>query len=190
MSAFDHVVLLLSFVYALALTHLLSRIGTLMLARGRVRFSGLLALGMVNAIGLVFSNWLSLWDTRGLKTWSLLSITTQFLFAISIYFVCALAAPDASNERTIDMEAFYWHNRRPFYLMALTLVILAMFANVAFLGTPNPALFVSENVASLIFLVPVVLALAVKARWAQWLAGTGLLACITSFSVLFESRIG
>src|SRR2546426_12807036 len=68
-SAFEHVLLLLSFVYALALTHLLSRIGSLLLARARVTFSGLLALDMANAILLVFANWLSLWDIRGLREW-------------------------------------------------------------------------------------------------------------------------
>ena len=50
MSVFEHVTALLSFVYALALTHLLARIAELIVARDRVRFSGLLALGMANAI--------------------------------------------------------------------------------------------------------------------------------------------
>lgn len=68
MSVFEHVTALLSFVYALALTHLLSRIAELVVVRERVRFSGLLALGMVNAILLVFANWLSLWDFHSIKT--------------------------------------------------------------------------------------------------------------------------
>jgi len=48
MTAFEHVTALFSFVYALALTHLLARIAELIVARDRVKFSGLLALGMVN----------------------------------------------------------------------------------------------------------------------------------------------
>ena len=60
MSAFEHVTALWSFVYALALTHLLARIAEFIVARDRVRFSGLLALGMDNAILLVFADWLSL----------------------------------------------------------------------------------------------------------------------------------
>ena len=114
MSAFDHVVLLLSFVYALALTHLLSRIGALLLARERVRFSWLLALAMLNAIVLVFSNWLSLWDVRGLREWGLFSITSQFAFAVGLFFVCAVAAPEVERDGAIDMETFYWRNRRLF----------------------------------------------------------------------------
>jgi hypothetical protein len=37
----------------------LARIAELVVARDRVRFSGLLALGMINAIVLVFANWRS-----------------------------------------------------------------------------------------------------------------------------------
>jgi hypothetical protein len=85
MSAFEHVTALLSFVYALALTHLLARIAELVVARERVRFSGLLALGMANAILLIFANWLSLWDLRSVQSWDLASIAIQFLFAVSIY---------------------------------------------------------------------------------------------------------
>jgi len=55
MSAFEHVTTLLSFVYALALTHLLARIAELIVARERVKFSGLLAVGMADAVVLVFA---------------------------------------------------------------------------------------------------------------------------------------
>ena len=74
MGAYEHVILLLSFVYALALTHLLSRIGALFVARKRVKFSGLLALAQANAIMLVFVNWLFLWNLHGIQAWSIMSI--------------------------------------------------------------------------------------------------------------------
>ena len=78
MSAFEHVTALLSFVYALALTHLLARVAELIVARERVRFSGLLMLGMVNAVVLVFANWLSLWDLHSITSWDLPSIAFSF----------------------------------------------------------------------------------------------------------------
>lgn len=98
MSAFEHVAALLSFVYALALTHLLSRITELVVARDRVRFSGLLALAMANAVVLVFANWLSLWDLHSVTSWDLASIVVQFAFAVSVYLICAVAGPKASDE--------------------------------------------------------------------------------------------
>src|SRR5437870_4803659 len=114
MSAFEHVTALLSFVYALALTHLLARIAELVIARERVRFSGLLAIGMVNAVVSVFTNWLSLWDLRSITNWDLASIAIQFLFAVSIYVICILVGPKTPDEGTIDLEEFFGANAHIF----------------------------------------------------------------------------
>jgi hypothetical protein len=93
MRPFDHVLILYSFVFALALTHLLSRVGSLMLARKRVRLSGLQAFMVVNAIVLVFVNWLALWFVHDIPEWNLFSIAIYFLFALCSYFFCAAAIP-------------------------------------------------------------------------------------------------
>ena len=130
MSAFEHVTALWSFVYALALTHLLARIAELIVARDRVRFSGLLALGMANAILLVFADWLSLWDLRSIKIWDLASITVQFLFAINVFLICVLVGPKAHDEGPIDLEDFYWRQRPYFYGALLACALLSLFANL------------------------------------------------------------
>jgi len=188
MNAFDHVVLLLSFVYALALTHLLSRIGALFVARERVKFSGPLALAMGVVIMLVYANWLGVWDLRGMKGWDLLSISTQFAFSVLVYFICILVGPEA-GEGEIDMEAFYWRQRRPYYWAVIAAVVLSLAANAEFLKTPNTALFLRENLANLPLFVPPALALAVPARWAQWLAGIALLAMMIGFTIAFSPML-
>ena len=53
---FPHVTILLSFVCAIALTHLLSTTTELVLARKRVRFSGLYAAWMFNTVLLLLNN--------------------------------------------------------------------------------------------------------------------------------------
>src|SRR5262249_3764530 len=119
MAAFDHILVLFSFVFALALTHLLSRVGALLLARRRVRFSALHTLVMLNAVGWVYANWLLLWDLHGIRNWDIVSITIWFAFAISNYFICVAAAPDVEPAGPIDMEQFYWDNRGLFYVLML-----------------------------------------------------------------------
>src|SRR6185312_7362223 len=104
MTPFEHVTALFSFVFALALTHLLARIAELIVARDRVKFSGLLALGMINAVLVVFANWLSLWDLHVIASWNLASITVQFLFAINVFLICVLVGPKAHDEGPIDLE--------------------------------------------------------------------------------------
>ena len=189
MTAFEHVTALLSFVYALALTHLLARIAELVVARERVRFSGLLALGMINAIVLVFANWLSIWDLRSMQSWPLASIAIQFLFAISLYIICALVGPKTPDEGSIDLEEFFWRQRPYFYGAVLACVLLALVANLDFLKTTNAALFVKENLTTLPMLIPVTLALVSRARWAQWLAGLLYLAMILGYTIAFCSTL-
>ena len=158
MGAFDHVVLLLSFVFALALTHLLSRVGALVLARKRVRFSGLQALVIINAVTQVYLNWLTLWSDRGVKDWGLLDITLLFAFSMANYFVCAAAAPEGELEGRIDMEAFYWENRRLFYGLIALLMIAAIAGNLTYFQEGDPGLFWSETWTTLPFFAPCALA--------------------------------
>jgi hypothetical protein len=190
MSAFEHVTALLSFVYALALTHLLARIAELIVARERIKFSGLLALGMVNAVLLVFVNWLSLWDLRSVTSWDLASVAIQFLFAVSVYVVCALVGPKVPDEGVLDLEDFFWHQRFYFYGAIIVCLALALLANLDFLKTANTALFVKESLGTIAILVPSVVGLISRNYVVQWVAGVSLLALTIGFAIMFSSHLG
>jgi hypothetical protein len=185
-TAFEHVITLLSFIYALALTHLLSRVGALTLARERVRFSGLQALVTVNAVGQVFLTWLAIRDSRGRADVDLITVVVGFAYAISVYLFCAAAAPEAADG-PIDLDAFYWRNRRVFYGFYALSVVAALAASFSVLGTPNQGTFLGRELLTLMFFAPCALAIAVPARWAQWVSGVGLLAVTVGWLVRFDS---
>ena len=189
MTAFEHVTALLSFVYALALTHLLARIAELIVARDRVRFSGLLVLGMTNAILLVFTNWLSLWDFRSIKSWDLASITVNFLLAVSMYLICALVGPKVPEKSEIDLEEFFWRQRTYFYGALVACVALSLFVNLDFLKAANVALFVRQNLTVLPMFIPTVLGLVVRKRCVQWSAGLCYLALLIGYTIAFYSTL-
>jgi len=189
MSAFEHVTALLSFVYALALTHLLARVAELIVARERVKFSGLLALGMVNAVLLVFVNWLALWDLRSVTNWDIASVAIQFLFAVSVYVVCALVGPKMPDESTIDLEDFFWRQRIYFYGAFIVCLVLALLANLDFLKTPNTALFVKENLGTIAIMIPSSLGLISGNRVVQWAAGICILSLMIAFAIMFSSTL-
>lgn len=190
MSAFEHVTALLSFVYALALTHLLARIAELIVARERIKFSGLLALGMVNAVLLVFVNWLALWDLRSVTSWDIASVAIQFLFAVSVYVVCALAGPKVPDEGVLDLEDFFWRQRRYFYGAIIVCLVLALLANFDFLKTSNTALFIKENLGSIAIMVPSLAGLLSRKYVVQWVAGVGLLVLMIGFAIIFSGHLG
>jgi len=103
---FDQITLLLSFVFAIALTHLLLSASELMLERDRVIFSPMLTLWMLNAlIGLVV-NWLAIWQLSIVKHWRVGDVLLQFIPAVVQYFTCSLVSMKAGAERQIDMPAF------------------------------------------------------------------------------------
>jgi hypothetical protein len=189
MGAFDHITVLLSFVYALALTHLLTRMGSLLVARKRVRFSGLLCLAMANAILFVFSNWLQLWDLHAIHDWDLLTISIQFAFAVMVYFVCLLAAPEHAEGGEIDMREFFRLQHRPFYFALLGAAVLSLAGNVAYLKTPNAGLFLKESAGVLPMFVPVIAALIFSARWVQWICGVALLLMFAGFTIAFSGTL-
>ncbi len=190
MVAFDFIITLMSFVYALAMTHLLSRAGALVLARDRVAFSGLQALAMLNAILLVYADWLTTWATRTLRDWDLLSITVLFVGAVSNYFVCVAAVPnDLPSEGPIGLDAFYWKNRLLYWSVVSALNVLALPANSIFGKSLNPHLVLQTDLATLPAFVPCIVAIAAKQRWAQWVAGLGLLATTLVFMIMFDTDL-
>lgn len=189
MSNFDFVLLLLSFVYALALGHLLSRVGALMLARDRVRFSGLLALAILNAVTQVYIDWLAMWDFRTLDQWDLATTTLFFVSAVLLYLMCASVAPELHEDKPLDMQAFYQRNYRLFYGLYLALLGVFVLMSWVNLRTSTPELALQQSVANLPYILICLLALFVPARWAQWTAGTALFVLSVAWPIMFSSGV-
>lgn len=188
MRAFDHVLILFSFVFALALTHLLSRVGSLMLARRRVRFSALHAFMVGNSVLLVFVNWLALWMVRDLQAWDLFSVVIYFLFGLASFFFCAAAAPEVPPEGTIDLEDFYQENYRLYYGLIIVQTIVAMLTSIPLIKN-HWSLFVWTNIDSLPFFAVPILAMTVRARWAQWTSAILFLSLEAWWLVTFNSSM-
>jgi hypothetical protein len=121
---FQHVTVLVSFIFAIALTHVFSSASQLLLARDRVRFSALLALSMVNAALGVIINWLGLWDLQNLKHWSLGEVLLQLGWVVPNYFSCSLVAMPVSESGPLDMSAFFERQRRIIFSATLALSVM------------------------------------------------------------------
>lgn len=190
MTAFDHVIVLLSFVYAIALTHLLSRIGSVINAYKRVKWSGLLALAVINAAVILIMNWLSLLGYRNQSDWNVLDVAVQLWLSIQLYFWCFVALPEiAADGTTIDLEAVYWRQRRIFYIVGLVGVPAAVAVNLEYLKTPLTAIVLQSNVGAIACGVPMLFALWRPERWAQWFAGVVLFALVGIVTPFYYWRL-
>jgi hypothetical protein len=187
--SFDFVLILLSFVYALALGHLLTRVGQLLVARQRVRFSWLLTLLILKATIEVYIDWLAMWDYRGVESWDLYTITLFFIAALIIFLMCVAVSPETPDGKEIDMEAFYQSNYRLFYGLYVLLLGVFVAMSLVYLQTPTPELAFQVALANGPYLLISLLALLVPARWAQWTAAIAMLVLTVAWPVVFSSVI-
>src|SRR5919202_5016370 len=126
---FQHVTVLVSFTFAIALTHVFSSGSQLILARERVRFSWLLAMSMVNAALGVIVNWLGLWELQNLKHWSLGEVLLQLGWVVPNYFSCSLVAMPVGENGPLDMRGFFERQRRIIFSATLALSLTGGLAN-------------------------------------------------------------
>lgn len=107
MHVFEFVVVLLSFVYALAITHILATAGDIMRAGSRVRFSWLNAAWMFLALVCVLGWWVGLWDLRTRAVWTMPVIWLFFLSAAAQYLLARLVCAHIPTEGPVDLVAYH-----------------------------------------------------------------------------------
>jgi len=174
---FQHVTVLVSFIFAIALTHVFSSASQLLLARDRVRFSALLAVSMLNAALGVIINWLSLWELQNIKHWSLTEVLLQLGWVIPNYFSCSLVAMPVSEGGPIDMPAFFQRQRR--IIFSATIALSVMGGLATYLDRNNitgwkPNEWIGAELVGLSLAVFAVIAGWAKPRWLQWVGVGGM----------------
>lgn len=180
MGAFEHVLLLLSFVYALAIAHLLTTVARLIGARERVRVSWLHAWWMLNALLLLVVDWISWWPMHNIPSWPVMSILAVLAQSFADYMQAALVCPEIPSLGEIDLVRFHaTHARR--YIGAVAVAMAVALGNNLYLGgNYNIAEFMTQNIAVIPFLAIVLFAALVRRRWVD-IAAPILLSCIWGY---------
>jgi hypothetical protein len=170
MAAFEHITTLLSFVFALALTHLLASATDLILNRDQVRFSWTQTIWMANAAILLLINWLSLYGDKNLREWDAVAIGLQFLFTVLQYFTCSLVSPAMKEGQTLDMGQFF--ERQKIYVLGAiaALGVFAIAINAFFwsmLSNESASHFIADQMVIGVLLVITGVAMIARVAWLQ-----------------------
>jgi hypothetical protein len=182
---FDFIILFFSFIYSLGLTHLLFAATRMIRHRRRLIFSWPHALWMATALGVMFGNWLSLWDFRALDPMPLSVIASGFAITVMQYAICALVSPELETEDDFDLRRFHQREGRTYISAFLVLMVLCLAANAAAgsgLGIQNWA---NQNLSVLIMMPPAVFALLVRANWAQVAAPLVMVGLMIAFPIAY-----
>lgn len=129
MHAYDFTLLLFSFVYAAAVTHLLSTAGEIIIASKRVRLSGINAGWMCAALLFTCAWWIGLWDLHTVAVWSVGSVAFYFSVAAGIYLNARLVSPRIPERGEIDLRAFHVDEGRKYLLAYSILSVVTIITN-------------------------------------------------------------
>ncbi len=171
---FEHVTILLSIIFALAMSHILASATELVWDRQKVRFSGLHAVWMANALIGLLIYWLSIWELTAVRRWTGFEIVFQFFPAIIQYFACSLLSMRREGDEIMDMKAFY-EKQRPAIFTAFSLAMITSMIqsyvdrnNVVGSGAFD---WIGADLPVLLMLVATLVAGWAKPLWLQWTAG-------------------
>lgn len=188
---FAHIVVFLSFIYAIAITHPLSSVHELVVERRRVRWSGLLACWMLTSVLLLILNWLSIFRLSEVTSWSTAQVLAHILAAVCIYFTCAFPAARARGNAKIDMTDYFARNRVPILGSFAVFGLIAILVNAVDLYSNGPA--AGGTVDRIYGILPALMAeiagLIVKANWFQWLVAIFVL-CRVGYVLMVRVIVG
>jgi hypothetical protein len=182
---FEFIILFLSFIYTLALTHLLFAATRMIRHRRSLVFSWPHALWMVDALLLLLANWIALWDFHRFETMSLGLIATGFVTVGAQYFICALVSPDFEDGESYDMRAFHAREGRTYIAASAVLVLLSLGVNAAAGLAAGVKNWADQNALVLVMAPAAIVPLFVRARWVQVLAPIAIGLSTIAFMALY-----
>jgi hypothetical protein len=182
---FDFIILFFSFVYALALTHLLLSVTSMIRYRSKITFSGPPLVWMFVALAFLVINWISLWDFHDLQTISIWPIATLFVLNVNVYLFCALISPEFKSDDDFNLRTFQERQRTAYLSAAASLVVVALIVNVAAGAGLGVQKWAQENAIVLAMIPAVGIPLLVKRQDVQIVAGLALIVLSLAYLAVF-----
>ena len=139
MHAYDFILILLSFVYAAAVAHLLSTAGAIIIASKRIRRSWFNAGWMFAALLFTCAWWIGLWDLHAVQVWDIGTIAFYFSIAAGIYLLAQMVSPRIPEKDDADLKQFHAEQGRK-YLIVYSILGVATVITNAMLGETSDAM--------------------------------------------------
>jgi hypothetical protein len=185
MKAFDFVLLFFSFVYALALTHLLMAAARMIRHRQGIVFSAPHILWMFIALILVIGNWISLWDFHVFTKITATVIAVGFAFSILVYLVCALVTPDFTGGGPFDLREFHRLQGSTYMGAGFATLIASVAVNAAAAASLGMQNWGNENTLVIAAVVPMAAAFFVRKSWVQIVAPLILVVLLAAYIFIY-----
>lgn len=185
MHPFDFILLFFSFIYTVALTHILFAATRMIRHRRQLVFSWPHALWMGSVFLLLSVNWLSLWDLRTVARFDLEVIAPNFIVVISQYFLAALVSPDFEDSDDYDLQAFHRRERRTYLGAYLATMIVGAALNFEGALRYGLASWGQQNLIAIPLGAAGLAAFFIDRRWVQIAAPLIVIGVLIAYPILF-----
>ena len=133
MSLFEYVIVLVSVVLSLGIARLLETHAHLLKLGPKVRWSPTYLMWLLIIFFSHVDLWASLWMVRQSEAWTLLSLLSVLLAAVTLFYAAILSAPDLEPGQSIDLWAFHMDNRRRYIGAAASYLLMGAVLNMTVL---------------------------------------------------------
>jgi hypothetical protein len=134
MSPFEFICAFYSVVLGVAVAQLMTSVGRLLEVRDQVRTYWVHSLWVVIIFLADVNNWWAMWGMRGATSWTFQKFLLLVGLVASVYLVTVLLFPRIPESGgQIDLDAFYYKNRRIFFLANAAVWTLAVLCNLSLL---------------------------------------------------------
>jgi hypothetical protein len=176
-----------SFIFAIAATHLLTSATNLIMARKRVIYSGLQTLWMASSLLGLLGNWLSMAGLSTLPQWTPGIAMVIFATTLVQYFTCSLLAMNVEKTSPVDMSGFFEEQRRVIMAAFTCLMLLAAVWNYVFrdFNGLSASVWVQQDFIILAACPTLALAAFARRKAPQWAAAIVFFALNLVFFIQF-----
>jgi len=174
MHAFDYLVTLFSFVFAMAIAHILATFGDMVVASRRLEFSWLNAGWIVSVLLAVIGWWLGIWGLRQQDSWPTPTIAFFFCAASGLYVLARIACPRIAPEGGIDLRDFH-RCQGPKYMVGFGVFMVFTIGTNTYFGVADGSVssagtWLAQNSPVIPMAIAAFVAGALPDRRVQWLA--------------------
>ncbi|MBK6702295.1 MAG: hypothetical protein IPG56_00020 [Caulobacteraceae bacterium] len=188
MTLFEFVLAFSSVISALALGHLLAGAVHILRRRHLVRFSLTHALWMYATLAMTMGNWAADWSLRALTEWPAWTVLWLITSKIAQYALCVFVTPEfRAEDEKIDLVAFYDREGRNVLWAMIAFCFIAFLFNIAFSGFYGS--WLRDSVITIVAFAFTVLALIIRARWAQTVTAAAI-AALSTYFLIATSTLG
>lgn len=185
MSRFEFISVMLSIVLALGITEVLVCWARLIQHRREVRFSWIHGFWTVFIVILMIQFWWGFWNFREVENWTFLGLSGVVFETMMVVIAALLLTPGRTFETGLNLEALYFANSRPFFLVGVLMVITLTVVDTTILGLAPLA---AENLVRVAALVLVSTMAFVRNRRLHYVATAVFVALLLAFMFTAEFR--